>query len=301
MGRLAMNEMTTFRWSFEEDIQHYAAAGYDGVGVWRHKLSDYGEEKGIELLAEHGLSVSSLCWAGGFTGSEGWSHDESVHDARQAIELAAALRANCLVVHSGARGLHTQKHVRRLLHQAIDALLPLAESLHVTLALEPMHPAAGSRWTFLTDLEDALQLVTSFGSPRLKLVLDCYDWGRPDDLGTRLPRLAPHLALVQLADGRDAPCGERNRCPLGAGSVPLAALMRDLASAGYGGPFEVELLGEEIESCDYESLLCDSRRQWREWMCAESPGVADPNSPISEPTSQVGASDADRGSKLWNR
>jgi sugar phosphate isomerase/epimerase len=269
MWQLAMNQMTTYRWSFEEDITRYAAAGYRSVGLWRQKLSDYGEEKGLELLAELGMAVSSLSWAGGFTGSEGWTHDESVEDGRQAIELAAALRARCLVVHSGPRGLHTQNHVRRLLREALESLLPLAESLHVTLALEPMHPAAGGRWTFLTDLDDALRLVTSFGSPYLKLVLDCYDWGREDDLASRLPRLAPHLALVQLADGREAPCGERNRCPLGTGNVPLAGLVRELANAGYRGPFEIELLGEEIEACDYQSLLCDSQRQWKEWMTAE--------------------------------
>lgn len=265
MWQLAMNQMTTFRWSFEEDVVRYAAAGYRSAGIWRQKLSDYGEEKGLELLAEQRMTVSSLSWAGGFTGSEGWTHDESVEDGRQAIELAAALRAHCLVVHSGPRGLHTQNHVRRLLREALEELMPLAEALHVTLALEPMHPAAGVRWTFLTDLDDALALVTTFGSKYLKLVLDCYDWGRTDDLGQRLPRLSPHLALVQLADGRSAPCGERNRCPLGAGSVPLPRLVRELADAGYRGPFEIELLGEEIEACDYECLLGDSLRQWQEW------------------------------------
>jgi sugar phosphate isomerase/epimerase len=269
MGRLAMNEMTTFRWSFEEDIQRYAATGYDAVGVWRHKLSDYGEEKGLELLAEHGLAVSSLCWAGGFTGSEGWSHEESIQDARQAIELAAAIRAHCLVVHSGARGLHTQNHVRRLLHQAIDALLPLAESMHVTLALEPMHPAAGAKWTFLNDLDDALRFSTSYGSSYLKLVLDCYDWGRAEFLHERMGQLVPQLALVQLADGKDAPCGERNRCLLGAGTVPLARLVSQLIEAGYLGPFEVELLGEDIESCDYDQLLEDSLRNLSQWIQPE--------------------------------
>ena len=265
MWQLAMNQMTTFRWSFEEDVVRYAAAGFRSMGLWRQKLSDYGEEKGLELLAEHEMSVSSLSWAGGFTGSEGWTHGESVADARQAIELAAALRAHCLVVHSGPRGLHTQNHVRRLLREALEELLPLAESLHVTLALEPMHPVAGARWTFLTDLDDALALVRSFESPRLKLVLDSYDWGREDRLSERLPRLAPQLVLVQLADGRQVPCGERNRCPLGTGNVPLGRIVGDLFSAGYHGPFEVELLGEEIESCDYENLLESSLAKWREW------------------------------------
>jgi len=270
MGRSAMSEMTTFRWSFDQDIEHFAAAGYSAVGVWRQKLSDYGEEKGVELIAEHGLEVSSLCWAGGFTGSEGWSHEEAISDARQAIELAAAARAHCLVVHSGARGLHTQNHVRRLLHQAIDALLPVAESLHVTLALEPMHPAAGAKWTFLNDLDDALHFSEFYRSKYLRLVLDCYDWGRAEVIHDRLAQLVPQLALVQLADGKDAPCGDRNRCPLGTGTVPLARLVPQLIEAGYAGPFEVELLGEEIESSDYKQLLKDSLRQLNGWMHSKS-------------------------------
>ena len=35
MAELSMNETTTFRWSFEEDVAHYAAAGIPAIGVWR--------------------------------------------------------------------------------------------------------------------------------------------------------------------------------------------------------------------------------------------------------------------------
>ena len=38
MERIAVNEMTTYRWSFEEDVYHYAQAGIDAIGVWRQKL-----------------------------------------------------------------------------------------------------------------------------------------------------------------------------------------------------------------------------------------------------------------------
>ena len=79
------------------------AAGIRGIGVWRQKLADYGEEKGVELLAESGLEVSNLLWAGGFTGSDGRTLRESVNDALEAIRLAADLRAGCLVVYSGGR------------------------------------------------------------------------------------------------------------------------------------------------------------------------------------------------------
>ena len=102
-----MNEMTTFRWSFEEDVKQYKAAGIPSIGIWRRKLADFGEERGIDLLADSGLAVSNVLWAGGFTGSEGQSYRESIEDAEDAIRLAAAMQAQCLIVYTGARNGHT--------------------------------------------------------------------------------------------------------------------------------------------------------------------------------------------------
>ena len=259
MAGLAICELTTYRWSFEEDVQNYAAAGVQSLGVWRHKLSDCGESHARELLAEHRLRVSSLFWAGGFTGSSDQSHQESIEDACDALRLAAALRAGCLIVHSGGRAMHTQKHVRRLLFSALDVLLPLAEQLRVVVALEPMPPSAGADWTFLCSLEDATDLAARYNSPALKLVLDTYYWGLEPDLTTRLPAMVPHLALVQLADSKSPPAREPNRCRLGEGCLPLAEILRALSQAGYQGDYEVELMGEEIESSDYRDLLSHSQ------------------------------------------
>ena len=69
MAGLSICELTTYRWSFEEDVHHYASAGVGALGVWRQKLSDCGESHARQLLADHHLRVSSLFWAGGFTGA----------------------------------------------------------------------------------------------------------------------------------------------------------------------------------------------------------------------------------------
>ena len=41
MTLLSMNEITTFRWSLEQDVENYQQAGYRSIGVWRQKLADY--------------------------------------------------------------------------------------------------------------------------------------------------------------------------------------------------------------------------------------------------------------------
>lgn len=266
MVRFCMNEMTTYRWSFEEDVHHYAEAGVAGISVWRQKLSDFGEEKGIELLQETGLEVASLLWAGGFTGSDGRTYKESVADAREAIRVAAALRAGCLVLFSGARGGHTVNHARRLLRGAIRDLLPSAEEFGVTLAIEPMHSACAADWTFLTDWNDTESLVDEFATPRFKLAFDSYHFGYDPELLERLPSLVAKLAIVQLGDARVCPCGEQNRCRLGDGVLPLAQLVRRLQELNYDGYCDVELMGEEIETCDYAELLRHSKNTFDSWL-----------------------------------
>lgn len=260
MAQLSINEVTTYRWSFEEDVERYVAAGIGAIGVWRPKLSDFGEEKGIELLADSGLKVSNLLWAGGFTGSDGRSHRDSIDDAAEAIRLAAALCAGCLVLYSGGRGGHTHQHARRLLYDALDTLIPLAERNAVTLAIEPMHAHCAVDWTFLTSLDDALQVVAKFRHDRLKIVLDTFHLGHECGLSSRLGEVARDVAIVHLGDGESPPDREQNRTRLGNGSLPLREITSALLSAGYDGYFDVELIGEEICADDYVPLLEHSKR-----------------------------------------
>jgi sugar phosphate isomerase/epimerase len=255
MAQLSMNETTTFRWSFEEDVDNYATAGIPAIGVWRQKLSDFGQARAIELLVERGLKVSHLLWAGGFTGSDGRSYRESVEDALEAVRTAAALCSPTLVVYSGARAGHTYNHARRLISGALQELLPLATELGVTLAIEPMHPGCATEWTFLTTIDDVLNLLEAVASPRVKMVFDTYHLGQMPDLLDRIAEIAPHVAVVQLGDARQPPDGEQNRCRLGEGVIPLREIIACLKSTGYDGYYDVELLGEEIETSDYHALL----------------------------------------------
>jgi len=268
MVRLAVSELTTFRWSFDEDVAQYLAAGIAAIGVWRQKLADVGERKGRQLLAESGIAVSSLQWAGGFTGSDGHSYEESLADARQAISTATEIRAGCLIIHSGARGVHTHKHARRLFRQALDKLLPVAEERGIALAVEPMTSDCGGEFTFLNCLDETYDLVSTYQSPALGIALDVYHWGHQPQFMERLPQLAPRLALVQLGDGHKPPRGEPNRCQLGDGTIPLRQIVHELIGAGYEGYFEVELMGEEIEAADYREVLTRSVRTFHEWLGA---------------------------------
>lgn len=258
MPTLSMNELTTYRWPLEEDVRRYAAAGYEGIGVWRQKLADYGEEAAVDLIAESGLRVTNLLWAGGFTGSCGRTPDESIQDAIHAIRLAGALGAGCLVIYPGGRNFHIYRQAERLLRGALDQLLDYAADVEVALAIEPMHAACAADWTFLTDVESTVALVESYRTPFLKLVFDTYHFGHDQAVLANLPELAPHIGVVHLADRVEAHALDQHRRRLGEGRLHLAEIVRGLVDAGYTGDFDVELIDSQLDESEYEDVLTAS-------------------------------------------
>jgi sugar phosphate isomerase/epimerase len=259
MSLLSMNELTTYRWSLGQDLDNYREAGYSGIGLWRQKLIDENEDLAIEQLAASGLSVSNVSWAGGFTGSDGRSLADSIDDAASAIRLAGSVSADCLVIYSGGRNNHIYRHAGRLLRMALDELLPLAEMWEVPLAIEPMHPACATDWTFLTSLESAIDLVEQVDSPFLKIAYDTYHFPMGSRRRHLLTALAPYLGIVFLGDRLQPASAEQDRCPLGHGRLPLVEIVSTLQDAGYAGAYDVKLMGPEIEACDYWSLLEQSQ------------------------------------------
>ena len=258
MAAISVSEVTTYLWPFDKDVQTYASYGLSSIGVWRQKLTDYGEEKGAELLAEEGMDVSHLYFAGGFTGYDGGSLQDAIDDAQQALEVAALIQADCLTLYTGSRGGHTYNHAHRLLQLAFDQILPIAEELGVALALEPMDARAATDWTFLTDLEQTLEVVDRRSHPLLKMALDTYHWGGDEKLYSLLPDLVPHLAIVHLGDCTFRPSRDHERCLLGAGNVPLQSMIAALSEHGYDATYDIRLMGEDIEVADEERVLRDS-------------------------------------------
>jgi sugar phosphate isomerase/epimerase len=247
--------MTTYRWSFLEDVIGYREIGVDAIGVWRPKLVEFGEERGVELLRDFGLAVSSVSWAGGFTGAHGHSLAEAIDDAQEAIRLASRMNAECLVILSGARAGHTANHARKLL---IEALKPLAETAaiyEVCLALQPMHAFFAQEWTFLTSLDETLAVLDRFDSRWLKLAFDVYHLWQEPRLGERIAEIAPRVATVQLSDWRQPPQSESDRAMLGEGCIPLRDIIAAFQDAGYDRFFEIGIWSDALWASDYSQLL----------------------------------------------
>lgn len=259
MVRMSMNELSTLSWTFEDDVLQYSDAGFDGIGVWRPKLTDFGEERGLELLREQRLHVSNLLWAGGFTGSEGFSYKDCVTDAVDALQLASLLGADSLVIYTGSRSGHTRNHARRLCRSAINELHPLAAELGVVLAIEPVHEACTGEWSIIHTLQQALEFVDYFDSPYVKFVFDTYQLSQTQFDLKDIAMIADRVALIRIADSQHPLRGEINCCLPGQGNIPIGDIVSALSEGGFSGYCDIKVIGEDSECCSYEQILQHSR------------------------------------------
>lgn len=274
--RASISELSMMRWDLATELEVLSALGFGGVSLWRTKLSDVGVAEARKLLRRSGIRVSSLQWAGGFTGSDGRTFRESVDDAWEAIRAAAALGCGVLVVHPGCRGGHTLGHAHRLLCEAMEVLAPAALDRGVRLAIQPFHPGSAPGCGFLTRVSSALEWVDRFDHPGVGLALDLWQFAGEPGLEGLVPDLVPRLAVVKVADREGPPSTDRERLLPGAGSLPLDALLSALVGQGYRGWCEFEVVGEAVEVVGYREALGAVRRTadtWGRRFTEEAPAV----------------------------
>lgn len=273
--RLSANSLTTIRWDLLKDVCGYRDADIRAVGLWQPKVLEFGEERAIELLHDSSLDVSSVSWAGGFTGTNGQAFREAVWEARETIRLAGSVGADCVVVVSGSRAGHTLNHARRLLLEALRELADAADDAGVDLALQPMD-AMFADWTFLTGLDDTIDILAMVNHPRLKLAFDVYHLWQEPNLLEQLPGLVPLIGIVQVSDWREPPRSRHDRVLPGDGIIPLAPILEGLVQAGYRRHFDLQVWSDELWQDDYLELLRRGRQQFEDLLPRIPSAMANP-------------------------
>ena len=256
--RVSVNEMTTYRWSFLEDVLNYEELGIEGIGIWRPKLCECGEELARHVLVDSSLKVTSVSWAGGFTGVNGYSFADAIDDARDAIRLAASLKAECLVVLSGGRNGHIKSQMYRLLVDGLRELGDFAAERGLSLAVKPMHAMFARDWTFLNSLDHTLDVLDCVGHESVKLAFDVYHLWQEPRLLDRIRDIVGRVATVQLSDWREPPRTDNDHCSLGTGEIPLPWIIESFLQNGYEGFFDVQVWSEDLWRCNYFELLNQS-------------------------------------------
>ena len=254
MIKYSVNQMTTLRWSFEEDIRRYAEWGIPAITPQKNKLGLYGVDRGIKLLKEAGLRVAAYQTGSHFSLNHSDHWPEQIDKFKEDLETAAKLESDLLIFQSGpAEGLSYEEAEPRFL-AILDKLRPEAEDIGVRLALEH-NSALRVDLGYLSSLHNALDLADTIDSPYFTICLEMNNAWFERHLYTNIRDRTRHIGIVQIDDFKAGTTTTPNRVPLGDGIIPIRRIVDSLVEAGYDGHFDVELIGPDIEEMGYEEAI----------------------------------------------
>ncbi|MGV0099255.1 sugar phosphate isomerase/epimerase family protein [Streptomyces californicus] len=273
LARLSINQETIKQWSLEELAEGCAKAGVGHVGLWRAPVQAYGVERTAQLLSDAGIGVTSLCRGGFFTALDPAERARALDDNRAAIDEAAALSTDTLVLVSGglppgSRDLHG---ARERVADALAELAPYAAERGVRLAIEPLHPMFASDRCVVSTLGQALDLAERFPAEQVGVVVDTYHLWWDDRAPADIARAGAggRIHAFQLADWiTPLPAGVLlGRGQLGDGSVDFRAFRSAVESAGYDGPIEVEIFNEALWAREGAEVLAEVAERYVRHAC----------------------------------
>jgi sugar phosphate isomerase/epimerase len=174
----------------------------------------------------------------------------AIDDNRRAVEEAAALRADCLVLVVGGlpEGSKDIAAARDMVAEGIDAVLPQARACGVPLAIEPLHPMYAADRACVNTLKQALDLCDALGGDGIGVAIDVYHvWWDPE-LPAQLARagaanrILAHHICDWLVPTRDLLL---DRGMMGDGVIDHCRIRAAFEAAGFHGPQEVEIFSRD--------------------------------------------------------
>lgn len=242
--RLSLNTATVReQWDLAQCIEGCKRHGFGGIAPWRDKLQEMGVSKAAAAIREAGLSVSGLCRGGWFT-DRGAVDQGVIDDNRRAVDEAAEIGADCLVMVVGglAKDSRDLPAAWRMVEEGLAKTLEYGREVGMKIAIEPLHPMYAADRACVNTMRQALDICDRLG-PGIGCAVDVYHVWWDFELEAQLERAGRERIMAfhicdWLVPTRDM---LTDRGMMGDGVIDIPRL-RGLAEAnGFDGLNEVEI------------------------------------------------------------
>ncbi len=256
LSRLSLNQATTKNWTLAQAADGCARAGIPWIGVWRDRLAEVGSQKAAKIIRDAGLRVSGLCRGGMFPATSAAERQARIEDNRRAIEEAATIGTQVLVMVCGPAPDRDIQAARAMVEAGIQAIIPDAAAHGVRLAIEPLHPMFAGDRSVVATLREANDLMDRLDSPHVGVITDAYHLWWDADLYPQLERAGKRIAGYHISDWIvPLPDVLLGRGMMGDGKIELRRIRSAVDQAGYDGPIEVEIFNQALWDMPGDELL----------------------------------------------
>jgi sugar phosphate isomerase/epimerase len=259
------------QWDLRQAIEACSRRGITAIAPWRDQVERIGLAEAVRIVRDNGMRVTDLCRGGMFPAPDAAGRQRAIDDNRRAVDEAAALGADALVLVCGGlpTGSRDLSGARAMVIAGIAAILPHARACRMPLAIEPLHPMYAADRCCINTLEQALDVCDALADDMVGIAIDTYHvWWDPA-LFTQIARagkrrrIRAHHICDWLVPTRHLLL---DRGMMGDGVIDFRPIRRAIEDAGFRGPQAVEILSEEwwkrpgeevIETCiERYNALC---------------------------------------------
>ena len=234
-------EMMVFHGALEDSLRCIAEIGYDGVELYlfsaeteeantvKTLLKRYGLRAGI-VVALFDLITTDVIMGHPDAHKRREFLDRAVHHLRLAAELGAGVPIG--FTRGYVRKGTSESDVEGWFFDALSHYIKLAEEFGVTLLIEPINRY---EINYINRVEEALRVLDTFRSPKLKLLLDTFHMNIEEaSISNAIRTAGDRIGHVHFVDS--------NRWPPGYGHIDLKEVYAQLLEVGYDGFLGVEAL-----------------------------------------------------------
>jgi len=234
---------------FAEAVDICLKHGITRIAPWRDQVAKAGLDEAVRIVKSNGIKLTGLCRGGFFPAANDGDWQKNLDDNRRAIDEAAALGADCLVLVVGglAGGSRDIGAARQMVSDGIAAVLPHAKASGVPLAIEPLHPMYAADRSCVNTLRQALDMCEQLGTD-VGVAIDVYHvWWDPElaeqiARAGRMKRIFAHHICDWLVPTKDM---LTDRGMMGDGVIDLQSIRRMIEKAGFFGAQEVEIFSAD--------------------------------------------------------
>lgn len=250
MTTLSLSEISTVSASFREDLRAYAAAGFDGIGLWEMKLGD--DEAGdLEAFRRSGLKATNCVPAnpsvlpnGVIEGPE--DVEERIRSICASMHRLARYDPDCVLCLTGPAGERDDDEARSLVIDGLRRIAAAADDAGVRLGVEPIHVSQREALSLVCTIPQTLELLYEAGLPDVGIMVDLWHlWDTPD-IERHLAENVERFTGVHVADWFRSERSDRALPGEGISRIP--ELLRVLKEAGWRGAWDVEIFGDPDSS-----------------------------------------------------
>ena len=233
------------QWNLREAVEACARHGITAIDPWRDQVAAIGLDESVRVIKDNGVCVTGYCRGGMFPAADAAGRQVAIDDNKRAIDEAAALGAQCLVLVVGGlpKGSRDISAARQMVADGIASVLPHARASKVPLAIEPLHPMYAGDRACVNTLAQALDLCEFLGDD-VGVAIDTYHvWWDPD-LEVQIARAGTTKRIFGyhicdwLVPTRDILL---DRGMMGDGVINFPHIRALVEKAGYRGFTEVEI------------------------------------------------------------